>query len=151
MPATHLEPIRAMDRQRLAMENENAHMHRLGLQRLPARAAARRGRVRDPRDEMGNRVSSWIDPMPLAEADPLVQLTAVTRRTDRLERSHQAIAIETRVVGSPSRPPDRRLRRNRIQIQLRFRNETEARDLPPCSVLLVLLLPPRSEQTGGTP
>ena len=31
MPATHFEPLRAMDRQFLAMENENAHMHVSGF------------------------------------------------------------------------------------------------------------------------
>ena len=31
MPTTHFEPLRAMDRQFLAMENENTHMHVSGF------------------------------------------------------------------------------------------------------------------------
>ena len=60
---------------------------------------------REPeRDEMGNRVSSWIVPMPLAEADPLAQLKAIRLRTARLKRSHQAVAVEMLMAAADELP-----------------------------------------------
>jgi WS/DGAT/MGAT family acyltransferase len=56
------------------------------------------------KEKMGNRVSSWIVPMPLAEADPLAQLKAIRLRTARLKRSHQAIAIEMLMAAADELP-----------------------------------------------
>jgi diacylglycerol O-acyltransferase len=45
-------------------------------------------------DEMGNRISSWIVSLPLAEPEPLKQLAAIERCTRALKDSQQAVAIE---------------------------------------------------------
>ncbi len=42
----------------------------------------------------GNRVSTWIVPLPLHEADASEQVAAIHATTEELKRSHQASAIE---------------------------------------------------------
>jgi len=53
--------------------------------------------VRTERDRgrLGNRVSSWIVPLPLDEADPLAQLARIHDTTTALKDSNQAVAVET--------------------------------------------------------
>ena len=43
---------------------------------------------------MGNRVSSWIVPLPLDESDPLAQLERIRRKTLELKRDNTAVAVE---------------------------------------------------------
>jgi hypothetical protein len=43
---------------------------------------------------MGNRVSTWIVRLPLAEEDPVRQIQELHRTTQELKESHQADAIE---------------------------------------------------------
>jgi len=43
---------------------------------------------------MGNRVSTWIVRLPLAEEDPVRQVAELHRTTQELKESHQADAIE---------------------------------------------------------
>jgi WS/DGAT/MGAT family acyltransferase len=51
--------------------------------------------VRTERDRgFGNRVSAWIVPLPLGEADPLRQLERIRAHTRELKDSNQAIGIE---------------------------------------------------------
>ncbi len=42
----------------------------------------------------GNRVSTWIVPLPLHESDQRAQVAAIHETTEELKRSHQASAIE---------------------------------------------------------
>jgi hypothetical protein len=42
----------------------------------------------------GNRVSSWIVRLPLAERDPLARLAAIHRETQALKESQQSLAFE---------------------------------------------------------
>ncbi len=49
----------------------------------------------DERDRLGNRVSSWIVPLPLHESEPLAQLAAIHEQTRELKTSRQALGIET--------------------------------------------------------
>lgn len=53
--------------------------------------------VRKPRqrDHLGNHVSSWVVPLPLAESDPVARLCAVRDATRSLKEKHVALAIET--------------------------------------------------------
>jgi WS/DGAT/MGAT family acyltransferase len=53
--------------------------------------------VRTERDrgQLGNRVSSWIVPLPLDEPDPLAQLANIHETTSELKQSNQAVAVET--------------------------------------------------------
>jgi len=52
--------------------------------------------VRASRDRgrLGNKVSSWIVPLPVGEADPLAQLDAIHRTTQRMKQSRQAEVVE---------------------------------------------------------
>jgi WS/DGAT/MGAT family acyltransferase len=43
---------------------------------------------------LGNRVSSWILPLPIGEADPRRQLEAILRQTRELKQSRQALGVE---------------------------------------------------------
>jgi WS/DGAT/MGAT family acyltransferase len=53
---------------------------------VDVRGSADRGRY-------GNKVSSWIVPLPIGEADPLAQLDAIHRTTRRMKDSGQADAV----------------------------------------------------------
>jgi diacylglycerol O-acyltransferase len=55
-------------------------------------------------EEMGNRTSSWIVPLPLAESDPLVQLDAIERCTREQKSSHQAVAVEWMMAAAEELP-----------------------------------------------
>lgn len=46
-------------------------------------------------DALGNRVSAWIVPLPLAERDPVARLAAIRETTQELKESHQALGAET--------------------------------------------------------
>jgi len=54
--------------------------------------------------KMGNRISSWIVPMPLDDPDPLGQLATITQRTSELKHSNQAIAIEMMMAAAEELP-----------------------------------------------
>jgi WS/DGAT/MGAT family acyltransferase len=55
-------------------------------------------------EEMGNRISSWIIPMPLDEPDPRAQLAAISRRTGECKHSNQAIAVEMMMAAAEEFP-----------------------------------------------
>jgi WS/DGAT/MGAT family acyltransferase len=44
-------------------------------------------------EDYGNRVSSWIVPLPIGESDPLARLEAISSETRARKRSHQSDAI----------------------------------------------------------
>jgi WS/DGAT/MGAT family acyltransferase len=46
------------------------------------------------RGRLGNRVSSWVVPLPVATDDPRAQVEEIHRITQELKASHQAAAIE---------------------------------------------------------
>jgi diacylglycerol O-acyltransferase len=46
------------------------------------------------RGRLGNRVSTWVVPLPLGEPDPLRQLAALRETTAALKDSHQALGAE---------------------------------------------------------
>ncbi|MCZ6465412.1 MAG: wax ester/triacylglycerol synthase family O-acyltransferase [Proteobacteria bacterium] len=48
----------------------------------------------DERGAMGNRVSAWVVPLPIDEADPLVRLERISKRTAELKESKQAIGAD---------------------------------------------------------
>jgi hypothetical protein len=48
----------------------------------------------DERGRLGNRVSSWIIPLPIGEPDPRRQLAAIHAETKRLKQSRQALGVE---------------------------------------------------------
>jgi len=54
---------------------------------VSVRSEAERGRL-------GNRVSSWIVPLPIAEAHPQRQLESILRQTQELKQSRQALGVE---------------------------------------------------------
>jgi len=58
-------------------------------------------RTADQHGELGNRVSAWIVPMPLAEADARGRLEAIRKTTAELKEAKQAVGAEmlTQVVG----------------------------------------------------
>jgi WS/DGAT/MGAT family acyltransferase len=51
-------------------------------------------RREEERGQMGNRVSSWIIPLPINEADPRAQLELIHDLTEELKETNQAIGIE---------------------------------------------------------
>jgi WS/DGAT/MGAT family acyltransferase len=51
-------------------------------------------RAEDQRGSLGNRVSAWIVPLPLAERDPVQRLRAIHETTDELKRTRQALGGE---------------------------------------------------------
>jgi WS/DGAT/MGAT family acyltransferase len=55
-------------------------------------------------EQAGNRVSSWIIPMPLDEPDPSKQLAAISKRTRELKESHQEIAVEMLMAAADEFP-----------------------------------------------
>ena len=48
----------------------------------------------EERGRLGNRVSSWILTLPIAERDPRAQLAAIHAETQRLKESRQALGVE---------------------------------------------------------
>jgi len=44
---------------------------------------------------LGNRVSAWIVPLPLAERDPVARLRQICETTEKLKESHQALGADT--------------------------------------------------------
>jgi diacylglycerol O-acyltransferase / wax synthase len=52
-------------------------------------------RTADQRGTLGNRVSAWIVPLPLAERDPRTRLQRIQQITSELKDSKQALAAET--------------------------------------------------------
>jgi WS/DGAT/MGAT family acyltransferase len=44
--------------------------------------------------QLGNRVSAWVLPLPLAERDPLRQLALIRERTEALKTSKRAVGAE---------------------------------------------------------
>jgi WS/DGAT/MGAT family acyltransferase len=48
----------------------------------------------EERGRLGNRVSSWVLTLPIAESDPLQQLAAIHAETQRLKKSRQALGVE---------------------------------------------------------
>jgi WS/DGAT/MGAT family acyltransferase len=46
------------------------------------------------RGRLGNRVSSWIIPLPIGDPDPRRQLAAIHAETQRLKESRQALGVE---------------------------------------------------------
>jgi diacylglycerol O-acyltransferase len=51
-------------------------------------------RADEERGRLGNRVSSWILTLPIAEAGPHAQLAAIHAETQRLKQSRQALGVE---------------------------------------------------------
>jgi len=52
-------------------------------------------RAESEHNELGNRVSAWIVPMPLAESDPVKRMEKIRETTARLKESKQALGAET--------------------------------------------------------
>jgi WS/DGAT/MGAT family acyltransferase len=52
-------------------------------------------RSAEERGKLGNRVSSWVIPLPIAEPDPHEQLAAIHRETNRLKEERTALGVET--------------------------------------------------------
>ncbi|MBW2271016.1 MAG: wax ester/triacylglycerol synthase family O-acyltransferase [Deltaproteobacteria bacterium] len=53
----------------------------------------------------GNHVSTWIVPLPLAEADPLARLRAIRDVTGELKRKQAALAIDSLMAAAEYMPP----------------------------------------------
>jgi WS/DGAT/MGAT family acyltransferase len=51
------------------------------------REASERGRL-------GNRVTAWLVPLPIAERDPLKRLSSVRKTTERLKQQHEALGAD---------------------------------------------------------
>ncbi len=51
-------------------------------------------RAENERGRLGNRVSAWIVPLPLAEPDPALRLRTIAARTAELKQARQAVAAE---------------------------------------------------------
>ena len=49
----------------------------------------------EERGRLGNRVSSWVIPLPIGEPDPRAQLAALHEETDRLKQERTALGVET--------------------------------------------------------
>src|SRR5262245_23584921 len=61
------------------------------LFRVSAPVSVRSG---EEQGTLGNRVSSWILPLPIGAADPRLQLEAILRQTRELKESRQALGVE---------------------------------------------------------
>ena len=48
----------------------------------------------DERGKLGNRVSSWIVPLPLGEEDPIQRVRIIYDTTQELKKSRQALGVE---------------------------------------------------------
>ena len=51
-------------------------------------------RSESERGKLGNRVSVWIVPLPVGEADPKLQLAAISAKTEELKSQRQAVGAE---------------------------------------------------------
>ena len=51
-------------------------------------------RREEDKGKMGNHVSSWIIPLPIAEADPRAQLESIHDLTEEFKENNQAIGIQ---------------------------------------------------------
>jgi diacylglycerol O-acyltransferase len=79
---------------------------RVDVARLDFRVAAPVSVRREEHERrQGNHVSSWILPLPLAEADPLARLSAIRERTEELKRSEAALGVETLMGMAEWFPP----------------------------------------------
>jgi len=58
----------------------------------------------DDRGTLGNKVSSWIIPLPIDRSDPLAQLRELNRRTEELKRSQQALGVEMLMAAAEWAP-----------------------------------------------
>jgi len=58
----------------------------------------------DDRGTLGNKVSSWIIPLPIDRADPLAQLRELNQRTEELKRSQQALGVEMLMAAAEWAP-----------------------------------------------
>lgn len=58
----------------------------------------------DERGSLGNKVSSWIIPLPIDRADPIAQLRELNRRTEELKRSKQALGVEMLMAAAEWAP-----------------------------------------------
>ena len=61
-------------------------------------------RREEERGELGNKVSSWIVPLPLAEPDAARRLSAITEITSQLKKSKQAMAVELLMAAAEWTP-----------------------------------------------
>jgi WS/DGAT/MGAT family acyltransferase len=52
-------------------------------------------RSAEERGKLGNRVSSWVVPLPIAEPDPRSQLAAIHQETERLKQERTALGVDT--------------------------------------------------------
>jgi len=57
------------------------------------------------RGKLGNHVSSWILPLPIAEKDPLTRLARIREETAHLKRSDAAAGVETLLALADWLPP----------------------------------------------
>jgi len=57
------------------------------------------------RGQVGNHVSSWILPLPIAEKDPLTRLAKIREETAQLKRSDAAAGVETLMSLADWLPP----------------------------------------------
>lgn len=51
-------------------------------------------RKEEERGELGNKVSSWIIPLPISESDPTKQLEVIHEITEELKETNQAIGVQ---------------------------------------------------------
>lgn len=58
----------------------------------------------DEQGTFGNRVSSWIVPLPLGERDPVARLEQIYQLTQRLKKSHQALGVEMLMAAAEWAP-----------------------------------------------
>lgn len=69
--------------------------------RVSAPVSVRRA---EERGRMGNRVSSWILQLPIAEPDPLARVEAIRSVTEDLKRSRQALGVEMMMAAAEWAP-----------------------------------------------
>jgi WS/DGAT/MGAT family acyltransferase len=61
-------------------------------------------RREEDRGKLGNKVSSWIVPLPIDRADPLEQLRELNLRTEELKQSKQALGVEMLMAAAEWAP-----------------------------------------------
>lgn len=62
-------------------------------------------RREDEGGSLGNKVSSWIVPLPVGEPDPLARLRAIHATTQELKESRQALGVQTMMEVAEWTPP----------------------------------------------